>query len=254
MQAWRDQTGKWWQSIVAVAQPASGVSRPKKPYGDINLSRSEPEHEPKPAPQPGSRSGFEPEPVPQPESKSELEPELGLLLEPEAESEPEPEPETELEPEPVSAPLLQTGQPEPGSQALQSSTVAMVPGDKLSGMAEPQNLQIIFGFDSTSLSEEAKEALDEITKTFLHSGSSRIRVTGYADESGDRNYNMALSHRRADAVAQYLVAGGIDAGSLIVQGLGVYDDADKAGSENTAAHGLNDRIVQLELQINELAR
>lgn len=50
----------------------------------------------------------------------------------------------------------------------------------------------------------------------------RVRIEGHTDSSGGRSVNLALSQRRAEAVAAYLVAQGIDSARLEVRGFG-YD-------------------------------
>ena len=52
--------------------------------------------------------------------------------------------------------------------------------------------------------------------------SVRVRIEGHTDSSGGRAVNVALSQRRAQAVADYLVSQGIGAGRLEVEGYG-YD-------------------------------
>ena len=89
-----------------------------------------------------------------------------------------------------------------------------------------------------------------MAQKFLASDISRLRVTGYADERGDRDYNLALSRRRAEAVAQYLVASGIDAGQLSVEGRGIYTHVDESGSNLAAGQTSHGRIVQLDWPID----
>ena len=109
---------------------------------------------------------------------------------------------------------------------------------------------MIFGFDSTSLSTEDKASLGALAQEFLASGVSRLRVTGYADEHGDREYNLDLSRRRAEAVAQYLVASGIDAGRLYVRGQGIYSNTGESDGTMTAGQAAHGRIVRVDVEVN----
>jgi peptidoglycan-associated lipoprotein len=52
--------------------------------------------------------------------------------------------------------------------------------------------------------------LDNIVDKFAKNPSARVVISGHADERGTREYNMALGHLRASAVADYMVAGGLD--------------------------------------------
>jgi peptidoglycan-associated lipoprotein len=67
-----------------------------------------------------------------------------------------------------------------------------------------------FDFDSAELSAGAREVLDKAVDKFLINPSRRVVISGHADERGTREYNLALGHLRASAVADYMVAKGID--------------------------------------------
>ncbi|AEV33045.1 outer membrane protein/peptidoglycan-associated (lipo)protein [Owenweeksia hongkongensis DSM 17368] len=62
---------------------------------------------------------------------------------------------------------------------------------------------VFFAFDSAILSEDAKR---ELAKTMAEV-TGAIKVTGYADNTGDSSYNEKLKMRRAEAVKQFLVQG-----------------------------------------------
>ena len=52
-------------------------------------------------------------------------------------------------------------------------------------------------------------------------GSTKaVRIEGHADATGSEAVNAALSLRRAEAVRDYLVTGGVDRGLLAVEGMG----------------------------------
>ena len=55
-------------------------------------------------------------------------------------------------------------------------------------------------------------SLDSLNKVdkFLKNPSGRVVISRHADERGTREYNLALGHLRASAVADYMVANGID--------------------------------------------
>jgi len=63
---------------------------------------------------------------------------------------------------------------------------------------------VLFKFNSADLSMEDKQQLDQLAS---NTGSMKryfIAVEGYTDPTGDANYNLQLSRRRADAVVVYL--------------------------------------------------
>lgn len=65
---------------------------------------------------------------------------------------------------------------------------------------------IPFQFDRHQLTPQAKEELDTLAKNLGTMKRYFIAVEGYTDRTGSREYNEALSRRRADAVVRYLVA------------------------------------------------
>jgi outer membrane protein OmpA-like peptidoglycan-associated protein len=63
---------------------------------------------------------------------------------------------------------------------------------------------IQFGFNRYELSDEARAALDEATSGLQDRKNYVIEVRGFTDATGDPNYNLQLSQKRADAVVRYL--------------------------------------------------
>jgi outer membrane protein OmpA-like peptidoglycan-associated protein len=63
-----------------------------------------------------------------------------------------------------------------------------------------------FAFNRYVLTPEAKQDLDKLAGDVQNGKRFFIAVEGYTDASGSKEYNEALSRRRADAVVQYLVA------------------------------------------------
>ena len=74
----------------------------------------------------------------------------------------------------------------------------------------PLSLLTYFDFDSARLSAEATLALDGAIDLIERSPSALVVISGHADERGTREYNLALGHLRASAVADYMVAKGVD--------------------------------------------
>jgi outer membrane protein OmpA-like peptidoglycan-associated protein len=66
-----------------------------------------------------------------------------------------------------------------------------------------------FGFDQSSLTPQGKEILAENVRILKANPDLNILVAGYASASGTEEYNQALSERRATAVRDALIAGGI---------------------------------------------
>jgi len=89
------------------------------------------------------------------------------------------------------------------SQALASlrSTVANIDDYKLQTSAT-----VPFKFNQYKLTPSAMQDLDNLASQVQADKRFFVAVEGYTDKTGSRDYNEALSRRRADSVVQYLVA------------------------------------------------
>lgn len=73
---------------------------------------------------------------------------------------------------------------------------------------------ILFATDAHDLGGEAQAILQRQAQWLLQHPAVMATIEGHADERGTREYNLALGERRANAVAGYLVALGVDAARL----------------------------------------
>lgn len=69
--------------------------------------------------------------------------------------------------------------------------------------------RVLFPVDQHQLTGDARGILDGQAQWLLANQSGQITIEGHADEQGTRDYNIALSNRRAAAVRDYLVTKGI---------------------------------------------
>jgi len=70
--------------------------------------------------------------------------------------------------------------------------------------------RVLFDYDSFSLNAEAKKILDTQIAWLKSDLNIKVTVEGHTDERGTREYNVALGEKRAKAVRDYLVAGGVE--------------------------------------------
>jgi outer membrane immunogenic protein len=75
-------------------------------------------------------------------------------------------------------------------------------------MAAKQMFIVFFEFDKSSLTPDGKKVVDAAAAAFK-SGKSGVAIAGYTDLAGSAQYNLALSHRRADTVKAALVKDGV---------------------------------------------
>lgn len=79
---------------------------------------------------------------------------------------------------------------------------------------------IYFDFDSASIRQDQRTALEAKVPVLAGNGSVRIRVEGNTDERGSAEYNIALGMRRATQAKRFLTDRGIDAGRIEVVSYG----------------------------------
>ena|ERR1700756_2714508 len=96
------------------------------------------------------------------------------------------------------------------------------------GSSEP----ILFDFDRYDLKPDVRRTVEHIGHTLVSVGLTSVRVYGYTDWVGTEAYNVRLSKRRAETVANELVDTGLPAGSVDTIGRGKLDPV---GNNRTAA-------------------
>ncbi|PST19761.1 peptidoglycan-associated lipoprotein Pal [Rhizobium sp. JAB6] len=74
--------------------------------------------------------------------------------------------------------------------------------------------RIFFVVDSSSISSEAAQTLDRQAQWLARYPNYSITVEGHADETGTREYNLALGARRAAAAKNYLASRGVPANRM----------------------------------------
>ncbi len=92
-----------------------------------------------------------------------------------------------------------TGAPAPGTQA----DLVVNVGDR-----------VFFETDSSDLNSEARRILDAQAAWLQRYPNLSVVVEGHADERGTREYNLALSERRANSARTYLSAMGVPSNRL----------------------------------------
>ncbi|MEM7694675.1 MAG: peptidoglycan-associated lipoprotein Pal [Pseudomonadota bacterium] len=97
---------------------------------------------------------------------------------------------------------------------------AKTPAETVSGAATPGSPQefmqsvgdrVLFPVDSSSITPSAAGVLDRQAAWLARYGRYQVTMEGHADERGTREYNIALSARRAAAAKSYLVSRGVPA-------------------------------------------
>jgi outer membrane protein OmpA-like peptidoglycan-associated protein len=111
---------------------------------------------------------------------------------------------------------------------------------------------VTFKLGSYVLSDEAKSKLDSVASQVSGQNSGyMVEIQGFADSTGDENFNIGLSERRAEAVKRYLVSKNIQLHRISIVGLG---EANPAGDNKTRAGREQNRRVEVRVLKSALTR
>ena len=103
---------------------------------------------------------------------------------------------------------------------------------------------VLFEFDSAEIKPEFTDEIDNAAEILLANPDVTVRIDGHTDNIGTLEYNQGLSERRAEAVAAYLEAAGVDRGRMTVAGFSFAQPvADNATPEGRAQN----RRVDIDL-------
>ncbi len=133
--------------------------------------------------------------------------------------------------------LLQTINEERGAEyaqqddeplTLQQSDISHYPEDLSGEVSESIELAtryaVFFEFNKASIPTEYIALLKAVQYKMLTEEATFLRIIGYADTQGDRQYNYQLSLKRADEVKQYFIKRGISGSRLHVAAVGTAED------------------------------
>lgn len=79
---------------------------------------------------------------------------------------------------------------------------------------------VLFDFDKSVIKPEAYPRLDEVVMILEKNPAMSVELQGHTDNVGTEEYNQALSMRRSNAVARYLVDKGIARNRMATTGFG----------------------------------
>ena len=125
-----------------------------------------------------------------------------------------------------------------------SSSIAMpsgVPEFSAGALRLPEYIDVSFYTGSANLTLGAQLQLNEIIEVMGRHPQVRVVCTGHADLPGDRQSNLALSRRRAEAVRAYLLQSGIEPARALLNFF---------GEERASTTGPSDRRVEVRFYLN----
>lgn len=132
------------------------------------------------------------------------------------------------QPEPVVAAVAPAPEPTPAPEPV---VIASISSD------------VAFDLNKADLKPGFYARLDQIIMTLKESPETKFEVIGHADNTGEADYNQGLSERRAAAVANYLVNGGVSPSRFTTSGRG---EMDPVASNKTKDGRAQNRRVDLQ--------
>lgn len=100
---------------------------------------------------------------------------------------------------------------------------------------------ILFGFNSSTLSNEAKAALTEFAEVLKATPDADVAILGHTDNVGTEKANQSVSEKRAKAVADFLVAQSVSV-AQIKDVLGMSFNQPVASNDTEAGRAQNRRV------------
>jgi outer membrane protein OmpA-like peptidoglycan-associated protein len=78
------------------------------------------------------------------------------------------------------------------------------------------NSKVLFGFDQSGLTSEARTNLDKLVVILQKYPETNIEIQGHTDSKGTVAYNQELSEKRAVTVAEYLSGYGVNPSRVVI--------------------------------------
>jgi len=97
--------------------------------------------------------------------------------------------------------------------------------------------KIRFESGRAAIDQDSAGLLDRLIETALRCPSVNIEIAGHTDGDGEDGFNQALSEKRAQAVADYLIKAGLPASRFTAVGYGsaqpvASNDTDEGKAQN----------------------
>lgn len=106
---------------------------------------------------------------------------------------------------------------------------------------------VLFNVGESVVSPGARNTLNRIVTYLRANPKQEVLIEGHTDSTGSDSFNMALSERRADAVANYLLSGGVAGNRIATRG---YGESIPVASNDIPAGRQQNRRVEITI-LNE---
>lgn len=119
-------------------------------------------------------------------------------------------------------------------------------GQEVNALGCPESLVlegVNFEFDSANLTASAESELNGVAEKLVNNAEARVRIEGHTDSVGNAQYNKTLSQERAESVADYLQANGVEQDRMKSVGFG---EEQPVATNDTDAGRAENRRVELD--------
>ena len=139
----------------------------------------------------------------------------------------------------------------------QKAELEKIEGAQVETVTDTNNLQaikitfdsgILFGFNKSDLSANAKQSLSEFAQSLKNNPSTDVTIYGYTDNVGSLEANKKVSNQRALTVQQYLMESGVPTNRMTAQGLAWENPV---ASNDTEAGRAQNRRVEIYITANQ---
>lgn len=107
---------------------------------------------------------------------------------------------------------------------------------------------ILFDVNKSDLKPEAKRNLESLATILNKYEDTNVLIEGHTDNVGSEEYNMELSERRSQSVANYLATLNVDATRFTIMG---YGESQPIATNETVEGRAQNRRVELAIMANE---
>ena len=116
------------------------------------------------------------------------------------------------------------------------------------GLVTKLKSDILFDSGKADLKSEAKNNIGELAGIMKKYPENVLTIKGYTDSTGSDKVNKPLSKKRAQAVRDALVSGGIPESTVSFIGMGSSNPVDSGNSKTSLA---KNRRVEIEITVDE---
>lgn len=107
---------------------------------------------------------------------------------------------------------------------LTATQIAMLKEDEFvqndDGWSLNLSAKLLFGTDADSISAASTASVTKLAQSLRSVGLERVIILGYTDSDGSDAHNLALSERRAEAVASAMMASGMQQQNIQIVPMG----------------------------------